>query len=74
MKTTKVSVSYGRTINMGNYESLRLEYSAEAEIDDDLTIGDAFTALRHSLRFEVNEGVGKEMYFLQGGDKPRRKG
>ena len=74
MKITKVSVSYGRTINMGNYESLRLEYSAEVELDP----GDvAYTELkqaRESLRLDLNDGLGEEMAFLQGVDKPRRKG
>jgi len=36
---TKVEVSIGRTINMGNYESLRASVSLEAELgpDDDVT-------------------------------------
>lgn len=32
MKITKISVSYGRTINLGNFESARLDAMIEAEL------------------------------------------
>lgn len=31
--TYKVSMTIGRTVNLGNYESLRMEISAEGSID-----------------------------------------
>lgn len=34
MKITNISVSVGATINLGNFESLRLDYSASALLDD----------------------------------------
>jgi hypothetical protein len=34
MRVTKITVSYQRVFNLGNYESLRLEETVEAELDD----------------------------------------
>jgi len=35
MKPTKVRVAYARTINIGNYESIKLHYEVEVELDRD---------------------------------------
>ena len=35
MKMLETTLSIGRTINLGNYESLRVELSIRAEIDSD---------------------------------------
>jgi hypothetical protein len=35
MKVTKIKVSIGRTINLGNYESARIDIGAEADIGDE---------------------------------------
>lgn len=35
MKLTEISISVSRTFNLGNFESLRVEASAAASIDDE---------------------------------------
>ena len=35
MKPLKVRVRYGKTINTGNYESIRMDYEVEVELDRD---------------------------------------
>ncbi len=34
MKITKIKVNIGRTINLGNYESARIDLGAEADIEE----------------------------------------
>lgn len=46
---TKVEVSIGRTINMGNYESPRASVSLEAELGPD----DDVTAVRKDLNIQA---------------------
>lgn len=46
---TKVEVSIGRTINMGNYESLRASVSLEAELDPHDTV----TEVRKDLNVQA---------------------
>lgn len=74
MKITSVKVSYGRTINMGNYESLRLEYTSEAIIAPDEDPSEVTNGLRVALRTDLHDGLGKEMAHLHGADKPTRRG
>ena len=35
MKLTEISISVSRTFNLGNFESLRLEATASASVEDD---------------------------------------
>ena len=35
MTPKKVRVRYGRTINIGNFESIRMDYEVEVELDRD---------------------------------------
>ena len=35
MTPLKVRVRYGKTINIGNYESIRMDYEVEVELDRD---------------------------------------
>ena len=45
-KVTEVQVGYGKTINMGNYESLRIDVWARAVLTD----GDDPAQVSHDLR------------------------
>lgn len=51
----KVSYSKGRTINTGNYESLRIDVSAEMEADDFET---AYNEARSFVDTKLNEETG----------------
>jgi len=37
MAITRVSISIGRTVNLGNYESLRMEITSESDINEGRT-------------------------------------
>ena len=74
MEITTVRVSYGRTVNMGNYESLRLEYQAEANLSPGENAEDVIQHLRKNLRADIETGIGKEMAFLHGQLTPNRRG
>ena len=54
MKTAKLRVNYGRTINTGNYESLRLDISMEIEIDEQ-EFEKAAKALFNDIKFTFDE-------------------
>lgn len=55
----KITISRGATINIGNYESARIDISAEAESTDSLTELDTWlkTALQHSVH-EIQVAAG----------------
>ena len=53
----KIKVSYGLTINKGNYESERIDISEEYEIDENTIDG---TALRENIFEEIKEWVWKK--------------
>lgn len=59
MKFREVSVLVGRTINMGNYESLRVELSASAVLDDgddlDIVVENISDWLKVRVRHQVSE-------------------
>jgi hypothetical protein len=56
MKPSKISVSYGRTINTGNFNSVRLDASIEVELED----GDTATAAYDKAFEIVKAQVGSE--------------
>ena len=52
MKTAKLIINYGRTINLGNYESERIDISLEKEIAEEDLIEESdklFFALKAKL-------------------------
>lgn len=53
MKILKVKVAYGRTFNLGNYESLRKDVELEAEICENESEGDVIKALQKEAKFYV---------------------
>jgi len=61
---TKITVGFGYTKNMGNFESMRVDCSLEAEIDP--TIDDVYEELG-KLRADAREQVRKEFELLNGG-------
>lgn len=60
---TKITVGFGYTKNMGNFESLRVDCSLEAEIDP--MTNDVYEEL-DKLRADAREQVRKELNRLNG--------
>ena len=58
MKITKIKVSIGRTINLGNYESARIDIGAEADIKDE-DFNKDLTMLHNALVLELKGKVTK---------------
>lgn len=61
---TKINISFGYTENMGNFESMRVDCSLEAEIDP--MIDDVYEELG-KLRADAREQVRKEFEQLING-------
>jgi len=53
MKITQLSVTVGRTINLGNYNSLKIEQGVTVDLEDGDSIEDAraaaFDEIKHGL-------------------------
>lgn len=60
MKLTEVRVGAARTLNLGNYESLRIEAGATVAIED----GDDMAAVKAALQVELR-GLLEETYRAQ---------
>lgn len=60
MKVEKINVTYGRTINLGNYESCRIEAGAEILLDAKESAKDMYAAAFLEVKEVVTERV-KEM-------------
>ena len=62
MKTKSVRVNYGRTINMGNYESLRLDYAMEVELGPkDTDPHKIYSSVRTGLRLAIDKAIQDEL-------------
>lgn len=66
MTIKNIKVSYGRTVNLGNYESLRLDLSLEIErsLGDDTR--DLIEEAKMYLRNEMAIQIEKEVRYLRG--------
>lgn len=60
-KVTKISVRHARTINMGNYQSLNVEVSMEADVAEHEKEFDVFQEVTNRLHtafeFELNRSI-----------------
>ncbi|MCB9172303.1 MAG: hypothetical protein H6637_05205 [Ardenticatenales bacterium] len=57
MKITKITARVGVTVNLGNYESMRLDLSAEAELAE----GDDARSSTRLLFESLRRNVGREV-------------
>lgn len=57
MNVRKVSVSYGRTQNTGDFSGLRYDVTFEADLDDDEDINKAARLLRELAKAEVVRSI-----------------
>jgi hypothetical protein len=55
MASTRIKVTIGRTINMGNYESMRLEEGMELDIEEGESISEARIVLLETLENQIDK-------------------
>lgn len=60
MRITKVSASYGRTTNTGNYESLRAEATIEADVDEGEDVAEALAIVQALAKGAVKDQVWRD--------------
>ncbi len=68
MKIKSTSVSFGVTANLGNFNSVRVEMSIEADLGD----GDVSTTIRARLLEQLQDEVYKAIAAVKG--KPSKAG
>lgn len=61
MKVTKITVSLGKTVNLGDYNSARADVTAEVELQDGESASEAFAKLRSALQSELFAAVASSM-------------
>ena len=57
MNITKIEISIGRTINLGNYESARIDICMGAVMEN----GDDIDETYHELRYEIERKLAAEV-------------
>lgn len=60
MKVTQIRAVVARTINLGNYESLRIEAEATADLDPGEDFKKAFPQLFSDVKAEVRKMLARE--------------
>lgn len=57
MKITQIRVALGRTVNLGNFESLRIDVDFTAQIDDTEDSRREFENLRAAAKLELKRCI-----------------
>lgn len=57
MKIKQIRIAVGRTVNLGNYESLRIDVDFTADIDDNENPQMAFENLRAAAKLELKRCI-----------------
>lgn len=65
MKVTKLQYSEGRTINVGNYNSARVEFGVEVELDPKDDVEESERKLKEMVREVVDEQTGEIMALVK---------
>jgi hypothetical protein len=60
MKINEIKLNMGRTVNTGNYESLRIDVEFSATLEDNDDIRKAMENLRASVKMELNRVIQTE--------------
>lgn len=61
MKVEKIKLSVGKTVNLGNYESLRVDVQFEVSIDDTDNIDTSFKELRQEVDSRLQEVIDQKL-------------
>lgn len=59
-KITEVSVSYGLTKNLGNYESLRIDITLAAKVGNGEDVNEIWQQLFNDAKIKANEAAKRE--------------
>jgi len=62
---TKIKVNLGTTANIGNYESVRLDYAITAELKLGEKSDEALHKLRKYIRKELMIGIAEEIKIMR---------
>lgn len=57
MKIKQIRIALGRTLNIGNYESIRIDVDFTADIDDNENPQTAFENLRAAAKLELKRSI-----------------
>ena len=57
MTTSRISVKISRTINLGNFNSLKVEAGLEEAMPPDTTYSEAYKHLWNTVNLEVNRAI-----------------
>lgn len=60
MKIKQVRVAIGRTVNLGNFESLRIDIDISADLEDNENPQVATENLRAAVKLELNRAIQNE--------------
>ena len=63
---TEITVGYGKTKNLGNFESLRIDVSLSAKIQE----GDDFAAIKKALQVELKQAWQETYNYQYRNEKP----
>jgi hypothetical protein len=64
MALPRVKLNYGRTVNLGNYESLRLDLSVETDVKDLSMVETAYSELQQTLQEQMADAIKRELKWL----------
>jgi len=60
MKIKHARVSIGRTVNLGNFESLRIDIDLSADLEDNENPHACAEQLRHTVKLELEKAIREE--------------
>lgn len=60
MKITEIKIQMGRTINTGNYESLRIDVEMAARLDENDDVRETTDNLRATVKLELSRLINLE--------------
>jgi hypothetical protein len=69
MEITQIMAYYGRTYNLGNFQSAKIEFSATGTLDDSDNLEEQTKALWEFCRKQVNDKAQKIGAGLVGGER-----
>ena len=69
MKITKIQVTISRTHNIGNYESIRVEAGAHADLEDGDDIKASYEKLKAQARNELAQMEQEERLYMNDSDQ-----
>jgi|10_taG_2_1085330.scaffolds.fasta_scaffold01452_5 hypothetical protein len=67
MKVLETTLSIGRTINLGNYESLRVDLSIRSQLDSEETYESDVKEMEETLKKSLASVVERQISHIRGG-------